>query len=65
MFSDIDYITGGNGTDFYKNILEVQKRCNLNTAQSIFGFGPEHNIGQISFASIQVLYITSRLRVDN
>jgi len=53
MFSDIDYITGGNGTDFYKNILEVQKRCNLNTAQSIFGFGPEHNIGQISFASIQ------------
>merc|ERR1712166_444721 len=53
MFSDIDYIIGGNGTDFYKNILEVQKRCNLNTAQSIFGFGPEHNIGQISFASIQ------------
>lgn len=53
MFSYIDYMTGGNGTDFYKNILEVQKRCNLNTAQSIFGFGPEHNIGQISFASIQ------------
>jgi len=53
MFSDLDYITGGAGQPFYKNILEVQKRCNLNNAQKIFGFGPEHNIGQISFASIQ------------
>eukprot|EP00658_Telonema_sp_P-2_P022455 TRINITY_DN18977_c0_g1_i5.p1 TRINITY_DN18977_c0_g1~~TRINITY_DN18977_c0_g1_i5.p1 ORF type:complete len:661 (+),score=221.05 TRINITY_DN18977_c0_g1_i5:174-2156(+) len=53
MFSDLDYITGGHGQPFYKNILEVQKRCNLNTAQKVFGFGPDHNIGQISFASIQ------------
>ena len=55
MFSDLDYITGGDGNAFYRNALEIQKRCNLNAAQKIFGFGPDHNIGQISFASIQVI----------
>jgi len=53
MFSDLDYITGGEGIGFYRNALEVQKRCSLNTAQKIFGFDEGSNIGKISFGSIQ------------
>eukprot|EP00795_Rhopilema_esculentum_P002898 gene2898-1136_t len=51
IFSDIDYI--GQCSDFYKNILKVQKCVTFNQARGIFGFGESDNIGKISFSAIQ------------
>jgi len=51
IFSDIDYI--GQSSEFYKNILKVQKCVTFNQARGIFGFGESDNIGKISFSAVQ------------
>jgi tryptophanyl-tRNA synthetase len=51
IFSDIDYI--GQCSEFYKNILRIQKCVNFNQVKSIFGFNDSSYIGKISFPAIQ------------
>eukprot|EP00049_Salpingoeca_infusionum_P018151 m.355967 g.355967 ORF g.355967 m.355967 type:complete len:616 (-) comp17398_c0_seq1:308-2155(-) len=49
IFSDVEFMGGA----FYKNVLRIQRRINLNTAMKVFGFELEHNIGRIAFCAIQ------------
>ncbi|XP_071962099.1 tryptophan--tRNA ligase, cytoplasmic-like [Antedon mediterranea] len=51
IFSDINYI--GSCSEFYKNMLRVQKCVTFNQARGIFGFVDTDCIGKISFPSIQ------------
>ncbi|KAF1742402.1 hypothetical protein MXB_17 [Myxobolus squamalis] len=51
IFSNIDYVSGN--TNFYKNILKIQKCYNVNQARSIFGFDESDNVGKYAFAAIQ------------
>ncbi len=40
-------------SDFYKNILRIQKCVNVNQVKNIFGFQDSDCIGKISFPAIQ------------
>eukprot|EP00794_Sanderia_malayensis_P020612 gene20612-22646_t len=51
IFSDIEYI--GQSSEFYKNMLRVQKCVTFNQARGIFGFNDSDCIGKISFSAIQ------------
>ncbi|XP_006811976.1 tryptophan--tRNA ligase, cytoplasmic-like, partial [Saccoglossus kowalevskii] len=51
IFSDIDYI--GSSTEFYRNMLKIQKCVTFNQVKGIFGFGDSDCIGKISFPAIQ------------
>jgi len=51
IFSDLDYM--GQCSDFYKNIVRIQKCVNFNQVKSIFGFTDSDPIGKISFPAIQ------------
>ncbi|CAH0551840.1 unnamed protein product [Brassicogethes aeneus] len=51
IFSDIDYI--GNSSDFYKNIIKIQKCVTYNQVKGIFGFDDSTVIGKIAFPAIQ------------
>eukprot|EP00112_Aurelia_sp_Birch-Aquarium-sp1_P020741 Seg541.5 transcript_id=Seg541.5/GoldUCD/mRNA.D3Y31 product="Tryptophan-tRNA ligase cytoplasmic" protein_id=Seg541.5/GoldUCD/D3Y31 len=44
IFSDIEYV--GQCSEFYKNILRVQKCVTYNQARGIFGFSESDNIGE-------------------
>eukprot|EP00123_Amoebidium_parasiticum_P014603 comp22571_c0_seq1/m.34436 comp22571_c0_seq1/g.34436 ORF comp22571_c0_seq1/g.34436 comp22571_c0_seq1/m.34436 type:complete len:458 (-) comp22571_c0_seq1:50-1423(-) len=49
IFSDLEYI----GT-MYPQILQIQKRINLNQASSVFGFKESDPIGKIGFPAVQI-----------
>lgn len=49
IFSDFDYVGGA----FYRNIVQIQRCVTFNQARGAFGFGGEHNIGQIAFGAVQ------------
>jgi len=51
IFSDVDYI--GQSSDFYRNILKIQRCVTFNQVKGIFGFGDGDKIGKISFPAIQ------------
>jgi len=51
IFSNMDYM--GQCSDFYKNILRIQKCVNLNQVRNIFGFVDSDCIGKVGFPAIQ------------
>lgn len=51
IFSDIDYI--GSSSEFYKNIIKIQRCVTYNQVKAIFGFGESDCIGKIAFPAIQ------------
>ncbi|KAM7442403.1 Tryptophan--tRNA ligase [Porites harrisoni] len=51
IFSDIDYI--GSSSEFYKNIIKIQKCVTFNQVKAIFGFDESSSIGKIAFPAIQ------------
>jgi len=51
IFSDMDYISSS--SEFYKNILRIQRSVTFNQVKGIFGFGDSDKIGKISFPAIQ------------
>ncbi|XP_015774521.1 PREDICTED: tryptophan--tRNA ligase, cytoplasmic-like isoform X1 [Acropora digitifera] len=51
IFSDIDYI--GSSSDFYKNIIKIQRCVTFNQVKAIFGFDESACIGKIAFPAIQ------------
>ncbi|XP_065541375.1 tryptophan--tRNA ligase, cytoplasmic [Lathamus discolor] len=51
IFSDLDYL--GTSTEFYKNVVKVQKHVTFNQVKGIFGFTDSDCIGKISFPAIQ------------
>ncbi|XP_014277826.1 tryptophan--tRNA ligase, cytoplasmic [Halyomorpha halys] len=51
IFSDLTYM--GRCTNFYENILRIQKCVTFNQVKGIFGFGDSDVIGKISFPAIQ------------
>lgn len=51
IFSDFDYM--GQCSNFYKNIVRIQKCVNVNQVKNIFGFQDSDCIGKIAFPAIQ------------
>lgn len=51
LFSDVNYIS--ECSDFYKNILRIQKCVNYNQVKSIFGFNDSTSIGKVAFPAVQ------------
>lgn len=51
IFSDIDFL--GQCSDFYKNIIKIQKCVTYNQVKGIFGFTDSDCIGKIGFPAIQ------------
>ncbi|XP_070559292.1 tryptophan--tRNA ligase, cytoplasmic-like [Ptychodera flava] len=51
IFSDIDYI--GSSSDFYMNMLRIQRCVTFSQVRAIFGFNDSDSIGKISFPAIQ------------
>ncbi|KAJ1876711.1 tryptophan--tRNA ligase, partial [Kickxella alabastrina] len=49
IFSNLDYMGGA----FYRNVLEISRSINYNTAKAVFGFDGSTNIGRIQFPSVQ------------
>ncbi|KAL0269107.1 UNVERIFIED_CONTAM: hypothetical protein PYX00_006942 [Menopon gallinae] len=51
IFSDFDYL--GQSSEFYRNIVRIQKSVTFNQVKGIFGFGDSDCIGKIAFPAIQ------------
>ncbi|XP_037359801.1 tryptophan--tRNA ligase, cytoplasmic [Talpa occidentalis] len=51
IFSDLDYM--GSSSDFYRNVVKIQKHVTFNQVKGIFGFTDSDSIGKISFPAIQ------------
>ncbi|KXJ13302.1 tryptophan--tRNA ligase, cytoplasmic [Exaiptasia diaphana] len=51
IFSDIDYI--GSSSDFYRNILRIQRCITFNQVRATFGFVETDSIGKIAFPAVQ------------
>ncbi|XP_060939210.1 tryptophan--tRNA ligase, cytoplasmic [Limanda limanda] len=51
IFSDLEYM--GASSDFYRNVVKVQKHVTFNQVKGIFGFTDSDCIGKISFPAIQ------------
>lgn len=51
IFSDFDYL--GQSSEFYKNVVRIQKSVTFNQVKGIFGFGDSDCIGKIAFPAIQ------------
>ena len=49
IFSDQDYM----GSEFYRNVLKVQKHVTFNQVKGIFGFDDSSSIGKIAFPAVQ------------
>lgn len=53
IFSDLQFIGGGQCPAFYQNMVRIQKCVTYNQIKGIFGFGDSDAMGKISFPSIQ------------
>jgi len=53
IFTDVEYISGGHGKEFFKNIIKFRKAVTLNQVKGCFGFEGDSNIGKVSFPPIQ------------
>ncbi|XP_046503370.1 tryptophan--tRNA ligase, cytoplasmic [Equus quagga] len=51
IFSDLEYM--GSSSDFYRNVVKIQKHVTFNQVKGIFGFTDSDSIGKISFPAIQ------------